>query len=520
MIPLFSTTQIREVDNYVINEVGIPGIILMENAAIEIYNYIEDRFLKSDLNKKIGLICGKGNNGGDGFAVARHLLNKGFKLKIIYLGNEDELSDDCLINYKIIKKYSETDKGVELKKFSDIKNINWLKDCNIIIDAMLGSGAKGALRDPYKSIVHKLNMLNTIKVAIDIPTGLDADSGFCETAFNTDLTITLGEFKKGLFFGEGAVCSGEVIKGNIGISEKFYVNKEINEYLIEPDDIVSILPKKKKKLHKYSAGKVLTIAGSGALPGAAVLTSKAVLKIGAGASVLCFPKSVRKLLNKNISEVVVEIYNDEDKEYLTEKSIYDIKKRIDWADIIAIGPGLGRNEETLNAVNLFLKKYHSKVKVIDADAIIAIKENYQDINLRNAILTPHYAEFAALIGIKIEELKKDILGYGRSFIKETGSYLVLKGAPSLIFLPTGEVLINTTGNPGMAKFGTGDVLTGTIAGLAAQLKDIEKAATSGVYIHSLSADLLLPEFTEYSYTASDIMDNIPRTIKFLRKSFA
>ena len=520
MIPLYSTNQIRQVDDFAVKQFGFPGPVLMENASIEIYRYLEEKILKGDKQKKIGFICGKGNNGGDGFASARHCVNNGYDVKILYLGNEDELSEDCQTNFRIIGRYSELNKNISLKKFSSLKDINWLNDCNVITDAMLGSGAKGELREPYKSIVEKLNKLEAAKIAIDIPTGLDADTGYGETIFKSDLTITLGEFKKGLFFSEGAANSGEVVKGEIGIAGSFYEKSETKEYIIEPEDVISILPKKAKNIHKYSAGKVLNIAGSGKLPGAAVLTSKSSLKIGAGSSILAFPKAVRKLVHKNLTEVIVETFDDNGKEHFTVKSISDIKSRIKWADVLAVGPGLGRDKETVNALFNLFKSSESKFKVIDADGLYAISERYKELNLKKSVLTPHVEEFSKLIGINSDEIKKDILKYGNEFVKETGSCLVLKGAPSIIFLPSGETLINSTGNPGMAKFGTGDVLTGVIAGLLAQLKNIENAVIAAVYLHSLAADLLQKKYTEYSYTASDIIDYLPIAIKFLRKSFA
>ncbi|MDO8549195.1 MAG: NAD(P)H-hydrate dehydratase [Ignavibacteria bacterium] len=520
MIPLYSTDQIRQVDEFAIKQVGIPATVLMENASVEIYRYLEEKILKGDKEKKIGFICGKGNNGGDGFAAARHCINNDYNVKIIYLGNEEELSEDCLSNFRIIGKYSEQNKNLSLKKFSGIKDVNWLKDCEVIVDAMLGSGAKGELREPYKSIVEKLNKIKAYKAAIDISTGLDADTGFGETIFKSDLTITLGEFKKGLFFSDGAANSGEVVKGGIGISSSFYENLETNDYIIEPEDVINILPKKEKNIHKYSAGKVLTIAGSGKLPGAAILTSKAAMKIGAGSSILAFPRSVRKLVYKNLTEVIVEAYDDDGKEYFSPKSISDIKSRIKWADVLAVGPGLGRDKETVEGLIELFKSTESKFKVIDADGLYAINKRYKELNLRKSVLTPHSGEFSKLIGISTDELKKDMLQYGKEFVIETGSYLILKGAPTILFLPSGETLINSVGNPGMAKFGTGDVLTGVIAGLISQLKNIEDALIAAVYLHSLAADLLLKKFTEYGYTASDISDNLPDAIKFLRKSFA
>ena len=368
-------------------------------------------------------------------------------------------------------------------------------------------------------LVKYLNKLKSLKVAIDIPTGLNADTGYAENSFNADFTITLGQLKKGLFFGDGYVFSGEVEKGGIGIPDSFYDNFTPTEYLIEPEDALYGLPVKAKNLHKYSAGKVLTIAGSGSLPGAAVLTSTSALKVGAGASILCFPKSVRELVHKKLNEVVVKTYEDDGKEYFAEKNIDELFDKIKWADVVAIGPGLGRQKETQKAVIAFLKKYKSKKVVIDADAIFALGHGkYKKLNLKNSILTPHHAEFAALIGISNSELKKDILKYGKAFVKKTGAYLVLKGAPTIIFTPDGDALINTTGNPALAKFGTGDVLTGFIVGLLAQQKDTEKAIVTAVYLHSLAADILAEKRTKLDILASDIQNYIPQTIKFLENS--
>ena len=265
---------------------------------------------------------------------------------------------------------------------------------------------------------------------------------------------------------------------------------------------------------------MFTIAGSVKLQGASLLSSKAILNIGAGASVLAFPKAGRGLIAPSLSEVIMETYG-ESEEYLISQILSSLQNRIDWADVIAIGPGLGRNEETQKAVIKILKDNPAKRFVIDADAVYALKDgNYKKIKLNNSILTPHHAEFSDLIGIDINDLKKDLLYFGKQFAHETGAVLVLKGAPSIIFNPDGESFINSTGNPGLAKFGSGDVLTGVIAGLYAQVKNPEDAAICGVYLHSLTADLLEDKMTEFSYTAGDIINNLYESIKFLRKSFA
>lgn len=518
MIPLYSTKQIREVDEYAINNLGMPGIILMENASREIFQIINER-IENLTSPKIGFVCGKGNNGGDGFAAARHFSNAGYEVVVVYFGAEKEMSEDCRLNFVILKKLSSLNKKIIIKKYTSISSLNSLKPCKVICDALLGSGTKGALREPYLSIIKYLNKLKSLKLAIDIPTGLNADTGYAETSFNADLTITLGELKKGLFFGDGYVCANEAEKGGIGIPDSLYDKFTSTEFLIEPEDALLGLPVKAKNIHKYSAGKVLTIAGSGSLPGAAVLTATSALKIGAGASILCFPKSIRELVHKKLSEVVVKTYEDSGKEYFSEKNLDELKERIKWADVVAIGPGLGRNKETQSAVISLLKKHKPKITVIDADAVFALGQGrYKKLNLNNCVLTPHHAEFSSLIGISNSDFKRDILKYGKGFVKKTGAYLVLKGSPTIVFTPEGDSLINTTGNPALAKFGTGDVLTGFISGLVAQQKNVENSIVTAIYLHGLAADILAQKRTKLDILATDIQNYIPQTIKFLENS--
>jgi hydroxyethylthiazole kinase-like uncharacterized protein yjeF len=490
-------------------------LVLMENASREIFQKVFER-IEHINSPKIGFVCGKGNNGGDGFATARHFYNAGYDIIIIYLGNDKEMSEDCKFNFNTLKKLSLKDKRVQFMKYVSSSSLNVLKGCKIIFDALLGSGIQGKIKEPYPSIINYLNKLKAFKVAIDIPTGLNADTGYSESCFSVDLTITLGELKKGLFFGDGYVFAGEVEKGSIGIPDSLYERFTPTEFLIEPEDALLGLPVKAKNIHKYSAGKVLTIAGSGSLPGAAVLTSTSALKIGTGASILAFPKSARELVHKKLGEVVVNAYEDSGKEYFSEKNLNELKEKIRWADVVAIGPGLGRNKETQRAVLTLLKKYKPKKTVIDADAVFALGSGrYRKLNLKNCVLTPHHAEFSNLLGISTSELKKDTLKYGKAFVNKTGAYLVLKGAPTIIFTPSGDSLINTTGNPALAKFGTGDVLTGFLAGLLSQQKDMEKSLVTGVYMHSLAADLLAAKRTKFDILASDIQNYIPQTIKFL-----
>ncbi len=520
MIPLYSTKQVREVDGYAINHLGMPGIMLMENASLEIYNAAKEKMISNQLGQILGFVCGKGNNGGDGFATARHFANNGFKIIVIHIGSENEMTEDCKTNYRILKSLSKGNKNILIKKYSSNKELTVLKNCNVIFDSLLGTGIKGELKEPYNSVIKYLNQLKAFKVAIDIPTGLDADTGSTDLCFNVDMTVTLGELKKGLFIQDGYSFGGEVVKGNIGVSPSYFDRFEIEDYLIEPEDANNSLPVKSKSIHKYSAGRVLTIAGSGKLPGAAVLSSTAALKSGAGASILYFPNSVKNLVHKNLEEVVIYPYEDISNEYFSINNINEFKTGLEWSDVLAIGPGLGREVTTQKAIVEIIKNKNPKKIVIDADAIYALsKINYKKLDLRNLILTPHHGEFANLIGIDVKTLQNDLLKYGKKFVSETKSYLVLKGAPTIIFTPNGDALINTTGNAGMAKFGTGDVLTGIIAGFLSQNPDeIEKSLIAAVYLHSLSADLLLQSHTEFGFTAMDIINNLPSAINFIRRS--
>lgn len=519
MIPLFSTEQVRSADKYAIEKLKMPSIALMENASLNVFKYVKEYYPTA---KNFGIISGKGNNGGDGFATARHLVNSDYNVIVIFVGKEADLKGDALTNYIVLKNLlkNKSQSHSKLKIYKSQKDLSELKKCDVIVDAILGTGTKGEPREPYKSIITYLNDLNIPKVAVDLPSGLNLDTASGSTIINSDLTVTLADFKAGLFYGKGYEYSGKVVKGSIGIGSEFFDGQSVSEYLIEPEDAFAGLPVKEKTLHKYSNGKVLVIAGSGSYPGAAVLTTNSVLKAGNGALFLAYPKSVRSLVIPKLDEAILYPYEDDGTEQLRKDNISELKNKIDWADLISIGPGLGRANNTIEAVEKILKKAVNKRFVIDADAIYALsKIELNKINLKNKVITPHHAEFAQLLGISVAELQSDLINYGRNFVREHGCTLVLKGAPTIIFTKNGDALINSAGNVGMAKFGTGDVLAGIIAGFSAVSTNFEDSIISAVYLHSLSADLLLDEFTEFGITPTLIMENLHNAINFLRKLF-
>ncbi len=520
MIPLYSSDQVRKADSYAINHLKIPSIALMENASRSIYQITLAKFPELNPNYKIGIVCGKGNNGGDGFALARHFINDGYNVKVIAISKGNDFASDAKTNFNILQSLVKNNTGSSIIYYKSVADINKLKNCYLVFDALLGTGAKGTLREPYTKIVTALNKHSFYRIAIDSPTGLDLETSTGDTIFDADLTITLAELKNGLFYGKGYVNSGEVEKGYIGIGEEYFANLSIDNYVIEPEDAFINIPVKKVDSHKYSAGKVLTIAGSGKLPGAAAYTANTAIYSGAGASILAFPSSIEGIAQIKLESSIVDSYDDDGSEFLRVQNIDELKSRIEWADSIAIGPGLGRESDTVDAVRKVISLFSNKRLVLDADALYAIaKKYYRKLNLKNVVLTPHHGEFAALLDITVSELQSDLLKYGKKFSSETGAYLVLKGAPTIVFTPGGDALINTAGNPGMATFGTGDVLTGIISAFISQSDNIEGALISSVYIHSLAADLLLELMTEHGITAGSIMKNIPSTIKFLEDSF-
>ena len=519
MIPLYTSGQIREADKYAIEKLNIPGIILMENAAKGIYQMAMESYYEEISSGVSGIICGKGNNGGDGFALARHIANGGSDVIVMIFAEEDELKGDALINYRIITQMSARYNNPEIIFVKEPEAVEQLSGCNVVFDCLLGTGTKGEIKEPYSSVIKIINHLNFPVIAVDNPSGLNSDTGSGQVSFEADLTITLGGYKRGLFIGDGYINCGDIKKASIGMGEEYFNSLIAEDYLVEPEDVAYAIPERIKNSHKYNAGKVFSIAGSSFLPGAAFLTANTVLKSGAGASVLAFPSSLKNIAFQRIDNAVVHQYNDREYGFLIPEVLDELSERIAWSDISILGPGLGREKETVETIKEILKNFPEKLMLLDADVFYSLREKeYKKFDLSNKILTPHTGEFIMMTGLSNEDLGKDILDAGKNFVSETDCWLLLKGAPSILFNPEGEAIINSSGNSGLSKFGTGDVLSGLIGSFAAQGAEPEEAVYAGMYIHGLSADLLKDKKTEYGFTATDVMENIPSTIKFIQES--
>ncbi len=517
MIPLYSPEKIKCLDNYAIDNLKMSSIVLMESAANSLKQVFIDIYPVEEF-VNVSVICGKGNNAGDGFALARLLLEEGYIVSVFLLFESKLLSADAKIQFSILENINKTNKSISLHPYQGEKSLAEIANSDVIVDAILGSGGTGLLSESLNSLLISLNKIDIEKFSIDIPTGLSAETGYGETVFNADVTVTLGGLKQGLFFSRGYIYSGDVYLGSIGIPRNEDILGHPNVFLIGPEDVKAALPNKAKDIHKYSSGKLFTIAGSKEFPGAASLAASAAFRVGAGASVLAFPASIAGIIHSLCEpHIVIRKYEDNNSGVFRAENVMQLEKDIAGTDVISIGSGLGRDEATLTAVEKLITANASKCFVIDADALFAISQSKAKVYPNDCIVTPHIGEFSVMIDVRIDELRKDMLLYGRKFSSQTKSIMVLKDFRTLIFTPRGEVYISPYGNSGLAKFGSGDVLTGIIGGIYAQTKDALSSAICGVALHGIAADILKDKLTIYGFTATDLLNAIPDAIKLIKR---
>ncbi len=517
------------VDEYAINKLRIPSLHLMENAGKSVADEIVRRIGSSTLSDKkhshvgkeikIIVFCGKGNNGGDGFVVARLLIDRGIKVTVVLVESEKELSGDGLKNYQRLRDYKIARLHVlEFKNFQKLKN----KKFDVIVDAMLGTSFRGELKGKYLKIVEWCNKQFKLKIAIDIPTGLNGETGkVLSNAFKADLTVTMSNPKIG-FYREGAKeFTGEVAVADIGISLKAIRNSpnltRNKIFLVEETDVQKTFPKRVSNSHKHSVGKIFALAGSKGMMGAALLCSQSAMRSGAGQVILGIPDSEYAAIAKRTVEVMPLGLPSTIEGTLSAKALDEIEKRIAWANVVLLGCGLSGNKETQQLI-LDIIKTSIKPMVIDADGLNALVGNLHLLKNRKSkdvVLTPHRGEFSRLIGIPSKEIERNKFSLAASFAEEYNLILVLKGAPTIIAIPSGKIFVNSTGNPGMSTAGSGDVLAGIIASLIGQGNSISDAAVNGVFLHGKSGDIAAAKFGKHGMIASDMIKNLPLAITSL-----
>jgi hydroxyethylthiazole kinase-like uncharacterized protein yjeF len=515
---LVTSTEMREMDRRTTESFGLPGRILMENAGRGATRFFLEHF-KDIENKRIGVVAGRGNNGGDGFVMARYLAQKGMRVTVYLLTKNQTVTGDAAANLSLLLPLEiPVIEMPDLESFSSHKTE--MRHESIWIDAILGTGLRSDVKGFFREVIDFLNQLNRPVFAVDIPSGLNSDTGRpCGTCIQAHATATFAFGKTGHFILPGAEYTGTLKIIDIGIPPYIAESVKPQQYLLTPDLIRSVFQARSLEIHKGHTGHLLVIAGSPGKTGAAAMTATSAMRVGAGLVTLGIPASLNYILETQVTEVMTEPLPETKEGILGEASFNRIMALLSDKRCLAIGPGIGIAPETKTLVQRLLQE-SNKPMVIDADGlncIIGCTEILKNFE-KPAVLTPHPGEMARLIGITAADVQKDRIHCARDFAQKFNAHVVLKGARTVVAHPDGSVFINPTGNPGMASGGMGDVLTGIIAGFIAQNHSPELAAHAGVYLHGAAADALSKNKGPFGYLATDVVNALPEAIKMLSGS--
>lgn len=492
MIYLPTGEQMRRADLYTIEEIGVPSMVLMERAALEVVRCMEEEQLDF---RKVLVICGSGNNGGDGYAIARLLHLKGHDVTIFFAGNSQKRSEENAQQAKIAAHY----------EIPVITNLG-TEEYSVIIDALFGTGLKREVTGHYREVLCSVNQMAGKKVAVDLPSGIhDTTGARMGIAFCADLTVAIAFPKRGLFLQEGNVCAGKILTGDIGISSETFSEGTVT-FGYEKQDLFLGFPKRKKNSHKGSYGKVLMIAGSKGMSGAAYLSAKAAYAVGAGLVQIYTHEENRVILQQLLPEVIITTYDTFDSEQL--------EKLIQWADLIGIGCGLGKSDTAERVIQYTLKRALVPC-VVDADGINILSKHMEWIEETNAliVLTPHMKEMSRMLQCSVKELIEQRMEKLHAFVERYKVVCVLKDARTLVAKEHQNTYLNLSGNAAMAKAGSGDVLAGVIVGILAQQCEPYTSACLGVFLHGLAGDMARDKKGAYSVLASDLVAEISSVLK-------
>jgi hydroxyethylthiazole kinase-like uncharacterized protein yjeF len=507
---LATAQEIRNIDRRAIRKFGIPGPVLMENAASAILAEME-RFFNGLAGVRVGILCGKGNNGGDGLALARRLRIRGVPVRVALLASLAELEGEAKLNAAILGR---TD--VELiAKASPRAVEDILAWADVLVDALLGVGLASPLKGVYAAAVDGINRSGRPVVAVDIPTGVNADTGEIRgTAVRADLTVTLALPKRGLVLHPGAACAGQVRIADIGIPPQVIEEEKIALSLLDDDAVQGTMGVRARDAHKGGFGRLLVIAGSLGKAGAAVMAARGALRSGAGLVTVAAPMGLVPIIQQQVFEAMCLPAAESIDGALGMGAEAEIIKASARMSACAIGPGLSTHSETGRVVRTLVREL-AVPTVVDADGLNALAGHLDALKKARAprVLTPHPGEMARLLGTTADEVQRDRIGTAQRFAKAQGAVVVLKGAGTVVASPDGETFINTTGNPGMATGGTGDVLTGVIGSLLAQGYGPTQAAYIGVFLHGRAGDLAAKEKGEAGMIAGDVIEKLPEAIK-------
>ncbi|MEF3254175.1 MAG: NAD(P)H-hydrate dehydratase [Deferribacterales bacterium] len=495
---ILTAEQMSLADKLTIENLHIPSIVLMENAAIASTDIIVNLF---DRSKKIAIIVGSGNNGGDGLAIGRHLFNKGYDIKIFLVESTEKFSHDAKINYDIIKKFP--------IKIEDYTCFNPL-DFDVIIDAIFGTGLNRPLFGKYAEIVDKINGSNRTIIAVDIPSGLSGNTNnILGINIKADFTITFCRKKiPHILYPAKAYC-GKIFRVDISIPN--FIMSDVSPYMYELNiETLPLLKKRDPNSHKGHYGHAVIIGGSYGKSGAVILSTKAALRTGVGLITAIIPEKISSPFSSNIPEAMyLPLENDG---YLSSNNFQDIATFCTDKNVIAIGPGLGKNEDIKTLLTDIINATDKIPLVIDADGINNLSEESLEKLCYRTIITPHIGEFSRLLGKPKEEILSNILQISRDFALQYGIVLVLKSSNTIIATPSGDLFLYEGGVPALAKGGSGDCLTGIITSFVAQGYSLEDAAKLGTYLLGATAKEQSKKINEHSILTTDIIEGITDTL--------
>jgi NAD(P)H-hydrate epimerase len=514
---VLTSTEMKEIDRKTIEEIGIAGPILMENAGLQIVKALKAKF-PEPWKEKIVIVAGKGNNGGDGLVVARHLFNQGCEPHVLLLSSKQEVGGDAALNLRIAEKI-----GVKISEICSF--LDWEKyqeelfRASIVVDSIFGTGLTKPAEGLYARAIEEINKTKAFKIAVDIPSGLSSDSyQIIGPSVKADLTVTLATPKIAHIFPPAEEWVGELVVADISIPGFLFEDESLKLELVEKKDLLLYFKKRKKDTHKGTYGHLFIISGSLGKTGAAIMAGKAALKMGAGLVTVGIPESCLPIVAHSMFELMTEPLPETKEKTISSEALGRALELLRGKDALLLGPGISTHESTSEFVLSLFPKIRIPA-VIDADGLNILASNPDILKslTQPAVLTPHPGEFARLLNLSTQDVLERKLELAPMFSEKYGVYLVLKGYRTLIATPTGRIFINPTGNPGMATAGSGDVLSGMIASMIIQEKDILQATLAAVYVHGLSSDIGAEKLGEKPLTAGNIISYLPQAIKSMEK---
>jgi hydroxyethylthiazole kinase-like uncharacterized protein yjeF len=515
MEQLLTGDEMKACDREAVEGGKVTSASLMDKAGLGV-SKVAVKMLGDPQRKKVAVLCGKGNNGGDGIVAAYYLAEKGTDVKVCLIGTPDEITGDAKSYIDKIRQLPTDRAKIEILEFEKAQ-IN-LNEFDLVIDAVVGTGITGEPKDAVQSAIDLMTRTITPILAVDIASGINSSDGSIYTsAPNADATATMAHVKRGLIMNEGKDLSGKVFVVDIGMPSDLDMLSKSETFIIDCYDVRNLLPTRKAETYKHAVGKIFGLVGSVGMTGAGVMVGQAAMRAGAGSVVLGVPSELNQIFETKLTEVMTLPLPQTRDGSLSLATLLQIQRNLEWADVLAIGPGISRNQETSQMLVKLLRGHAGKT-VIDADALAAIASQPEILLETHAdiIMTPHHGEFSLLSRMSTEEIAKNRVEVARRYAKEHQVTLVLKGSPTVIAGKDGRVFVNVHGNPGMATAGMGDVLTGIISAMLGQKLDPVNAAIAGVYLHSVAGDIALESKGMYSLMATDVIDSLPAAFKKIR----